>query len=200
MGAQRSVPSPWHPSRRRQDQAQQDKSLGTWQCSVAVIGLACTSPAFPVQAERNGSTPGGPEGPQELSQLSRPGHWVHWEDTGHSCLLLVLALGAGTQAHCLLPPPPPLAPGTADLGFKEQAAAPAHPQGEEAGERQSPHTAAGERQQPWGTGLPTEGEPWGWGARVGSSVGAGYQWVQTWSSEGSGGIACTTSLFLLPHS
>lgn len=112
-------------------------------------GLTRTSPAFPVQAEEV-AAPRGAQGPEGLSPGGRPGRWVHREDTGHSCLLLVPAPGAGTGPLRLLPPPPPLAglaPGTGDLGFKEQAAAaaPAHPPGEQAGElRQSPRTIAGE--------------------------------------------------------
>lgn len=108
-------------------------------------------PLPPSQCRRRGwRYPGEPRGPEGLSPSSRPGHRVHREDTGHSRLLLVLALGAGTRALRPLPPPPlpaGLAPGTGDLGFKEQAAAaaPAHPLGEEAGElQQSPCAVAGE--------------------------------------------------------
>ena len=93
---------------------------------------------------------------------------MHREDTGHSCLLLVPAPGAGTRALRPLPPPPPLAglaPGTEDLGFKEQAAAtaPAHPLGKKTDKlRQIPHTIAGETVAVGHRACPIEG-----GCRVG---------------------------------
>lgn len=144
--------------------------------------------------QRGGRHPREPRGPEGLSPSSRPGHRVHGEDTGHSRLLLVLAPGAGTRALRPLPPPPlptGLAPGTGDLGFKEQAAAaaPAHPLGEEAGElQQSPCAVAGEMAAAGHRVAPPRGAA-GSGSRGGGAPrGGARSWVFPWWVLGAGGL------------